>query len=183
MAASTKPVSRKDLLIFALLLPLVAAALGWMSARRPAGLWVAFAIVTIAALIGIATNAKKAKASLALFIPIVLLAFLLLGRTGATPASLAGAWAAVAAVLGCIIAFTPAGKSIYAFWMDAADPIGFVISIVLLALTFYLVFTPIGLLMRAFGRDSMGLKFDRAASTYWVKHEPVTDPDRYFRQF
>src|SRR4051794_21239371 len=181
---SIKPPSRKDLLIFALILPLFAAGVGWMSVRRPSGLWFALILVTVAALIGIVINAKKwQKAAWALFIPVVLLAFIVLGRTGATAASLAGAWALVGALLGLIVALTPAGKSIYTFWIEAAEPIGFVFSTVLLALTFYLVFTPIGLLMRMFGRDSMGLKFDRGASSYWVKHEAVTDPDRYFRQF
>jgi hypothetical protein len=185
--ASTKTIklpSRKDLILFALLLPVFTAGLGWMSVRRPSGLWVALIMVSAAAVIGIALNAKKWKKSAwALFIPVTLVAFLMLGRTGATAVSLAGAWALVGALLGAVVALTPAGKPIYAFWIEAAEPIGFVLSTVLLGLTFYLVFTPIGLLMRIFGRDSMRLKLDRAATSYWVTHEAVTDPDRYFRQF
>jgi hypothetical protein len=65
-----------------------------------------------------------------------------------------------------------------------AWPIGFVVSHVILAVVYYLVFTPIGLLMRLFGYDPMKRKFDPSASTYWVARGPeATEPKRYFRQF
>src|SRR4051812_14471714 len=111
--------SRKDLLLFAAILPIFAGGLGWMSARRPGGLWVALIIVTIAAVIGIAMNAKNwQKAIWALFIPVILGTFLIMGRTGATPRALASAWALVGALLGLLIALTPLGKSIYTFWIE-----------------------------------------------------------------
>jgi len=66
----------------------------------------------------------------------------------------------------------------------AAWPIGFVVSHVILAAVYYLVFTPIGLLMRALGRDPMTRRFDRAAASYWVRRpQEGTEPKRYFRQF
>ena len=66
----------------------------------------------------------------------------------------------------------------------AAFPIGFVISHVVLALVFYGVVTPIGLLMRLFGYDSMARNFDADAVSYWVERDPSgPDPKRYFRQF
>jgi hypothetical protein len=65
-----------------------------------------------------------------------------------------------------------------------AWPIGFVVSHVVLALVYYLVFTPIGLLMRVFGYDPMGRAFDPDSASYWVRREETeTDPRRYFRQF
>jgi len=65
-----------------------------------------------------------------------------------------------------------------------AWPIGFVVSHVILALVYYLVFTPIGLVMRIFGYDPMGRAFDPEAASYWVRREEIgTDPQRYFRQF
>jgi len=65
-----------------------------------------------------------------------------------------------------------------------AWPIGFVVSHVVLALVYYGVLTPIGLLMRLFGYDSMKREFDPEAETYWVKR-PVAEVDAksYFRQF
>jgi hypothetical protein len=66
----------------------------------------------------------------------------------------------------------------------AAWPIGFVVSHVILAIVYYLVFTPIGLAMRLFGYDPMQRKFDESASSYWVARNPTaSDPKRYFRQF
>jgi hypothetical protein len=37
--------------------------------------------------------------------------------------------------------------------------------------------------MRALGRDPMQRQFEPEAATYWVEHDPATDPKRYFRQF
>jgi hypothetical protein len=59
-----------------------------------------------------------------------------------------------------------------------------VISNVLLFLVFAWVFTPIGLIMRALGRDPMTRRLDRQASTYWIAHDPsAAGMKRYFRQF
>jgi hypothetical protein len=65
----------------------------------------------------------------------------------------------------------------------AAFPIGFVVSHVILAIVYYLILTPIGLLVRAIGRDPMERRFDRDAESYWVVRQPIDDPGRYFRQF
>jgi hypothetical protein len=65
-----------------------------------------------------------------------------------------------------------------------AWPIGFVVSHVILALVYFLVLTPIGLLMRLFGYDSMKKRFDREAGSYWVPRSIVDeDAKRHFRQF
>jgi fatty acid desaturase len=66
----------------------------------------------------------------------------------------------------------------------AAWPIGFVVSHVVLALVYYLVFTPIGLLMRVFGYDPMERRADPDAAGYWVERaREARDPRSYFRQF
>ena len=65
-----------------------------------------------------------------------------------------------------------------------AWPIGFVVSHLVLAGVYYLVLTPIGLLMRLFGYDSMKRTFDREATSYWVPRSlDKLDPKRHFRQF
>ncbi len=63
------------------------------------------------------------------------------------------------------------------------SPIGLVISYVILAATYYLVLTPIGLVLRLFGYDPMHRRFDREAKTYWVPREEDANTDRVFRQF
>ncbi len=65
-----------------------------------------------------------------------------------------------------------------------AWPIGFVVSHVVLALVYYLVFMPIGLVMRVFGYDPMKRRFDPEAATYWIERDPkASEAKRYFRQF
>ena len=65
-----------------------------------------------------------------------------------------------------------------------AWPIGFVVSHLVLAAVFYLVLTPIGLIMRLFGYDPMRRGFDREAASYWVERPAAAaEPRRYFRQF
>ncbi len=74
-------------------------------------------------------------------------------------------------------------RTIFLAWMAAVYPIGWVISHLALIFTYYLVLTPIGWAMRAAGRDPMQRRFEPDAPTYWVEHDPATDPKRYFRQF
>jgi len=62
-------------------------------------------------------------------------------------------------------------------------PIGFILSHVLLAIVFYLVITPVGLVMRLLGRDPLQRKFNREASTYWVDHAEPKSVEEYFRQY
>ncbi len=65
-----------------------------------------------------------------------------------------------------------------------AWPIGFVVSHLVLAAVYYLVLTPIGLVVRLLGYDPMRRRFDREAASYWVERPPTAvEPRRYFRQF
>ena len=64
-----------------------------------------------------------------------------------------------------------------------AFPIGFVLSYVILGTLFYLVITPVGLLVRLAGRDPMGRRFARDASSYWVDARPARSKESYFKQF
>ena len=41
-----------------------------------------------------------------------------------------------------------------------------------LALLFYLVITPTGLVLRLFGGDILKLRFDRGARSYWIERRP-----------
>jgi len=82
-------------------------------------------------------------------------------------------------------------RLVYLAWIYAVYPIGWTISHFALAVVYYLVVTPIGLMMRLVGRDPMQRKFDRSATTYWHPRNPdprnPSDPadksGRYFRQF
>lgn len=74
-------------------------------------------------------------------------------------------------------------KPVFVLWMAAAFPIGWTVSHLLLGAIFYLVMTPVGMLMRLLGRDPMERRLDRSAKTYWVEHNPGGNVARYFKQF
>ncbi len=67
----------------------------------------------------------------------------------------------------------------------AAFPIGWVVSHVVMALVYYLIFTPCGLIMRVVGYDPMTRRTDDAAESYWSERpkQDSIDPRSYFRQF
>ena len=100
-----------------------------------------------------------------------------------TPVAARVIWGGGAAVGTAYAVIPPARRYVYLGWIYAVFPIGWVVSHVLLALIYYAVFTPIGLLLRLFGHDPMQRTFDRSAATYWIVHRPERDMRRYFRQF
>ncbi|MGH7185538.1 MAG: SxtJ family membrane protein [Pseudomonadota bacterium] len=51
-----------------------------------------------------------------------------------------------------------------------------IVSPVVLGIMFFVVITPIGLVRRVLGKDSLRLRFDPAASSYWVEREPPGPP-------
>lgn len=61
-------------------------------------------------------------------------------------------------------------------------PIGLVLSYVVLAALFYLVFTPLGLFFRLIGRDPLHRRFEPEAATYWISRKTAKKPRDYFRQ-
>ena len=110
------------------------------------------------------------------------LGVIVLGRSGWLPAAVV-VWV-VAVIVPAIGAGVPEFmRLVYLGMAYAAFPIGFVLSHLMLAAAYYLVMTPIGLLMRLFGHDPMRRRFDADAETYWVEREAKSDVDRYFRQF
>jgi hypothetical protein len=64
-----------------------------------------------------------------------------------------------------------------------AVPIGFLVSHLMLAIIFYLLITPIGLLFRLTGRDVIGRKLDPKATTYWQTRDGERAPSSYFNLY
>jgi hypothetical protein len=62
-------------------------------------------------------------------------------------------------------------------------PIGVGVSYCILALVYYVVLTPIGLIRRFTANDPMERRFDRGAKTYWTPRETERGTERYFKQF
>jgi hypothetical protein len=74
-------------------------------------------------------------------------------------------------------------RMVYLFAVYSTLPIGLVVSYVILLVIYYLVVTPIGLVMRLFGYDPLQRRFDRAARSYWTPRRPQGESERYFQQF
>lgn len=77
----------------------------------------------------------------------------------------------------------PLVKPVYLGLMIISAPIGFVVSFVVLAIFYYLILTPIGLIFKLAGRDSLERKFDKQAKTYWTVYKGPESVKRYFNQF
>ncbi len=92
-------------------------------------------------------------------------------------------WLAGAALTVIYFAIPPVRRWIYLGWVYAAYPIGWTVSHLLLGIVYYLVLTPIGLIMRMAGRDPLERRFEPDRSSYWTEHSPSEDPSRYFRQY
>ena len=72
----------------------------------------------------------------------------------------------------------PAGlKPVYKVWMGLAVILGFFVSRILLSLIFYLVVTPIGLIMRLWGKDLLDMKL-KDRDSYWHVRSEEYDPRR-----
>lgn len=97
-------------------------------------------------------------------------------------------WAIIIFVAGFIIFLSSRfslrlTKVFYLAITAATMPIGFVVSFILLAGSYFILLMPLGLLFRLIGRDSLNRRFDPTADSYWIAHRPPEDIDRYFQQF
>lgn len=92
-------------------------------------------------------------------------------------------WCIGAAIAVAGLAIPALIKPVFIGLMYVTMPIGLVVSYLLLGILYYLVITPIGLVMKLMGRDTMTRKLDPAAATYWVQRPQITDNERYFRQY
>lgn len=71
-------------------------------------------------------------------------------------------------------------QPIYTALMRVTFPIGWIVSHIVLAILYFAIFTPIGVVLRK-AHDPMERNFDPRANSYWFPHQPA-EPDRYFRQ-
>jgi len=125
-------------------------------------------------------------------------------------------WAAVVLAAGtaiclCSLISPAVTRILYIGLTLVTMPIGFVVSLLLLAAFYFLLLTPLALVFRLIGRDALGLSWrgrlalaprgedilpshrgrdardtqgrDALATSYWVPHQPNEDPQRYFHQF
>ncbi len=132
-------------------------------------------------------NWKPTTRELRVFAVLWLVFFGLLGvwmfSRDSSPALVGSLWgvALTGGVLG--MAWPGLLRPVYRLWMVLAFPIGWLVSHLILALVYFGILTPIGLLLRLAGHDPLRLKPDRSIASYWCERPTETDTDRYFRQF
>ncbi|MBM3251491.1 MAG: hypothetical protein FJZ11_01740 [Candidatus Omnitrophica bacterium] len=75
-------------------------------------------------------------------------------------------------------------KPVYFLWMRLAFILGWLNSRLILIIIFYLVFTPIGIVLRLTGKDLLSIKIEKNKVSYWKKREtPKSALEGYERQF
>lgn len=93
---------------------------------------------------------------------------------------------AAAVIIGGVGLVVPAlVRPVYTGWMIVAFPIGWTVSHVALALMFFVLFAPIGIAFRLFGRDALRLRPRRQGrqESFWVAKTRATSGEEYLRQF
>ena len=62
---------------------------------------------------------------------------------------------------------TPLNKT----WIKFGELLGRIIAPIVMALVYFLILTPISLLVRLFGKDLIGMKFRNDIKSYWIKRK------------
>ncbi|MBN1155673.1 hypothetical protein JXB12_12215, partial [candidate division KSB1 bacterium] len=75
-------------------------------------------------------------------------------------------FAVVFMVMG--IVFPAILRPIYKVWMGFAFTLGWLMTRIILSIVFYVVITPIGLVMRLAGKDFLSLRIDKRVDSYWI---------------
>ena len=62
---------------------------------------------------------------------------------------------------------TPLNKS----WIKLGELLGRIIAPIVMGIVYFIILTPISLLVRLFGKDLIGMKFNNNLKTYWIKRK------------
>lgn len=89
----------------------------------------------------------------------------------------------LAGVVGVVGAVCPwLLRPVFVGWLVLVYPIGWLTSHLILAVLFYCIFTPLGLLFKLIGRDALARRYRPDQDTYWVAKPAAADVRSYFRQ-
>ena len=62
---------------------------------------------------------------------------------------------------------TPLNKS----WIKLGELLGRIIAPIVMGIVYFIILTPISLLVRLFGKDLIGMKYNNNLKTYWIKRK------------
>ena len=72
---------------------------------------------------------------------------------------------------------TPLNKT----WIKFGEILGLIIAPIVMGLVYFVILTPVSLIVRLFGKDLLGLKFIKENETYWIKRKKnLTSMDKQF---
>ena len=110
---------------------------------------------------------------------VITLLMLIRHRHSVVPASIISALFFLFAFL-----FPSVLKPVYVFWMKLAFVLGWINTRLILIIIFYILFTPVGLIMRLFRADLLDRKIERSKNSYWKRREKKAfNPADYERLF
>lgn len=95
-------------------------------------------------------------------------------------------WALCGSVISLVLMAIPrAVTPLYRAWVWVGEKIGFVISRIILAVIFFGIFSPLGIVFRLFGRDILGIKFafcsnDKSVSLFKIREIQPTSMKNQF---
>ena len=64
---------------------------------------------------------------------------------------------------------SPLNKS----WIKLGEILGIIIAPIVMALVYFVILTPVSIIVRVFGKDLLGLKFLKEKNTYWIKRKKI----------
>lgn len=118
------------------------------------------------------------KFGLTMAIAFTLFATLFFWREKAAAPWLAG----FALLFGALTLLWPAALApIQIVWMKFAEALGWIMNRLILSLTYFIIMTPMNLLLRLLRKDILALKFDADSASYWAdveKDGPASRPDK-----
>ncbi len=97
---------------------------------------------------------------------------------------LAASYGTAAVIVGLIGVARPRWLSpVFTLWMIVAFPIAWLGSHLLLAVVYFGLITPLGLLFRLVGRDTLDRNWRGQQNSYWRDKPGVDNPERYLKQY
>jgi len=82
-------------------------------------------------------------------------------------------WIVAAVFAGSALILPQILKPVFLLWMKIGHVLGWINTRIILGVVFFIIFAPVALLMRLFGKDPMHRRLDETASTYRINSEKL----------
>ena len=82
-------------------------------------------------------------------------------------------WIVAAVFAGSALILPQILKPVFLLWMKIGHVLGWINTRIILGVVFFIIFAPVALFMRLFGKDPMHRRLDETASTYRINSEKL----------